>query len=75
MSVERNRSGFDRWIEKQGWLDPRAEAVQGWVLKPYAVRAPGPDQAVPGSSPELTQRPPLVVTRSSAAPGPQVPFS
>ncbi len=35
MSSEQNRSGFDRWIEKQGWLDRPAEVVQGWVLKPY----------------------------------------
>jgi nitrite reductase/ring-hydroxylating ferredoxin subunit/uncharacterized membrane protein len=42
MSVERNRSGFDGWIEKQGWLDKPGEVVQGWVLKFYEVLgAPG----------------------------------
>ncbi|HEY8811906.1 MAG TPA: Rieske 2Fe-2S domain-containing protein [Candidatus Dormibacteraeota bacterium] len=42
MSVEQNNSGFDRWIEKQGWLDPPAEVVQGWVLKLYeAMGGPG----------------------------------
>ena len=37
MSVERNRSSFDRWVEKQAWLDSPAEAVQGWILKLYEV--------------------------------------
>jgi len=42
MSVEQNRSGFDRWIEKQAWLDGPAEVVQGWVLKLYELLgAPG----------------------------------
>src|SRR5258708_4499359 len=42
MSVERKRSGFDGWIERQGWLDRPAEVVQGWVLKLYEVLgAPG----------------------------------
>jgi nitrite reductase/ring-hydroxylating ferredoxin subunit/uncharacterized membrane protein len=42
VSVEQNNSGFDRWIEKQGWLDPPAEVVQGWVLKLYeAMGGPG----------------------------------
>lgn len=37
MSVEHNRSGFDRWVEKQGWLDRPGEVVQGSVLKLYEV--------------------------------------
>ena len=37
MSLEPNRSSFDRWIEKAGWLDKPAELVQGWVLKFYEV--------------------------------------
>jgi nitrite reductase/ring-hydroxylating ferredoxin subunit/uncharacterized membrane protein len=37
MSIEHNRSGFDRWVEKQGWLDRPAEIVQGWVLKIFEV--------------------------------------
>jgi nitrite reductase/ring-hydroxylating ferredoxin subunit/uncharacterized membrane protein len=42
MSLEQNRSGFDRWIEKQEWLDRPADVVQGWVLKLYEVMgAPG----------------------------------
>jgi nitrite reductase/ring-hydroxylating ferredoxin subunit/uncharacterized membrane protein len=42
MSVERNHSAFDRWVEKQGWLDRPAEVVQGWVLKLYeALGQPG----------------------------------
>ena len=42
MSDEFNHSGFDRWVEKQGWLDGPSEVVQGWVLKLYEVLgAPG----------------------------------
>jgi nitrite reductase/ring-hydroxylating ferredoxin subunit/uncharacterized membrane protein len=42
MSDEFNRSAFDRWVQKQGWLDQPAEVVQGWVLKLYeALGAPG----------------------------------
>jgi len=37
MSDEFNHSGFDRWVEKQDWLDGPAEVVQGWVLKLYEV--------------------------------------
>jgi nitrite reductase/ring-hydroxylating ferredoxin subunit/uncharacterized membrane protein len=37
MSDEFNRSGFDRWVQKQDWLDRPAEVVQGWVLKLYEV--------------------------------------
>jgi nitrite reductase/ring-hydroxylating ferredoxin subunit/uncharacterized membrane protein len=37
MGVQQNPSGFDRWIEKQDWLDRPADAVQGFVLKLYEV--------------------------------------
>ena len=40
MASERNRSGFDRWIEGAGWLDRPAEVVQVWILKLYELLGP-----------------------------------
>jgi nitrite reductase/ring-hydroxylating ferredoxin subunit/uncharacterized membrane protein len=32
-----NRSGLDRWIDGQGWLDGLADTVQGWVNAVFKI--------------------------------------